>query len=214
MWDRALAHWKSLPSDPGAVFDREERFDASTLAPMVTWGNSPEEALPVTGRVPDPSSIADAGRRAALESTLEYMDLKPGQALTDTRIDYVFIGSCTNGRLEDLRAAAAVARRGRAVVPAMISPGSTQVKLAAEAEGLDKIFQAAGFEWRESGCSMCVGMNGDLLDPGMRSASTTNRNFRGRQGRDSRTHLMSPAMAAAAALSGHIVDVRPMLEEA
>jgi 3-isopropylmalate/(R)-2-methylmalate dehydratase large subunit len=213
-WDQALAHWKTLPSDPDAVFDREERFDAASLAPMVTWGNSPEEALPVTGSVPDPSSIADAGRRAAVESTLEYMALAPGQRLTDTKIDYVFIGSCTNGRLEDLRAAAAIARRGKAVVPAMISPGSTQVKLAAEAEGLHRIFIEAGFEWRESGCSMCVGMNGDLLDPGMRSASTTNRNFRGRQGRDSRTHLMSPAMAAAAALAGHIVDVRPLLPEA
>lgn len=212
-WQQALAHWKSLPSDPGAVFDREEQFDARTLAPMVTWGNSPEEALPVTGHVPDPASMSDAGRRAALESTLEYMALKPGQRLTDTRIDYVFIGSCTNGRLEDLRAAAAIARRGKAVIPAMISPGSTQVKLAAEAEGLHRIFLDAGFEWRESGCSMCVGMNGDLLDPGMRSASTTNRNFRGRQGRDSRTHLMSPAMAAAAALAGHIVDVRPLLSE-
>jgi 3-isopropylmalate/(R)-2-methylmalate dehydratase large subunit len=213
-WDQALAHWETLPSDPDAVFDREERFDAASLAPMVTWGNSPEEALPVTGSVPDPSSIADAGRRAAVESTLEYMALAPGQRLTDTKIDYVFIGSCTNGRLEDLRAAAAIARRGKAVVPAMISPGSTQVKLAAEAEGLHRIFIDAGFEWRESGCSMCVGMNGDLLDPGMRSASTTNRNFRGRQGRDSRTHLMSPAMAAAAALAGHIVDVRPLLPEA
>jgi 3-isopropylmalate/(R)-2-methylmalate dehydratase large subunit len=213
-WDQALAHWETLPSDPDAVFDREERFDAASLAPMVTWGNSPEEALPVTGSVPDPSSIADAGRRAAVESTLEYMALAPGQRLTDTKIDYVFIGSCTNGRLEDLRAAAAIARRGKAVVPAMISPGSTQVKLAAEAEGLHRIFIEAGFEWRESGCSMCVGMNGDLLDPGMRSASTTNRNFRGRQGRDSRTHLMSPAMAAAAALAGHIVDVRPLLPEA
>ena len=213
-WDQALAHWKTLPSDPGAVFDREEHFDAATLLPVVTWGNSPEEALPVTGSVPDPSAIADAGRRAAVESTLEYMALKPGQRLTDTKIDYVFIGSCTNGRLEDLRAAAAIARRGKAVVPAMISPGSTQVTLAAEAEGLHRIFIDAGFEWRESGCSMCVGMNGDLLDPGMRSASTTNRNFRGRQGRDSRTHLMSPAMAAAAALAGHIVDVRPLLPEA
>lgn len=213
-WDQALAHWKTLPSDEGAVFDREEYVDATTLVPMVTWGNSPEEALPVTGSVPDPASVADATRRAALESTLDYMGLKPGQALTDIQIDYVFIGSCTNSRIEDLRAAAAIARRGKAVIPAMISPGSTQVKLAAEAEGLDQIFKAAGFEWRESACSMCVGMNGDLLAPGMRSASTTNRNFRGRQGRDSRTHLVSPAMAAAAALTGHLVDVRTMLSEA
>jgi len=213
-WDQALAHWKTLPSDEGASFDREEYFDATTLVPMVTWGNSPEEALPVTGAVPDPASVTDATRRAALESTLEYMGLKPGQALTDIPIDYVFIGSCTNSRIEDLRAAAAIARRGKAVIPAMISPGSTQVKRAAEAEGLDQIFKAAGFEWRESACSMCVGMNGDLLAPGMRSASTTNRNFRGRQGRDSRTHLVSPAMAAAAALTGHLVDVRTMLSEA
>ncbi len=214
MWDQALAHWKTLPSDEGAVFDREEHFDAATLAPMVTWGNSPEEALPVTGHVPDPATIADSGRREAVESTLEYMGLQPGQALTDTPIDYVFIGSCTNGRIEDLRAAAAIARRGKVVVPAMISPGSTLVKLAAEAEGLHRVFIEAGFEWRESGCSMCVGMNGDVLGPGLRSASTTNRNFRGRQGRDSRTHLMSPAMAAAAALAGRIVDIRPLLEEA
>jgi 3-isopropylmalate/(R)-2-methylmalate dehydratase large subunit len=209
-WEAALAYWKTLPSDPGARFDAEVTLDAAQLEPMVTWGNSPEDALPVTGRVPDLADAASEVQRAAWRETLEYMGLAPGQRLTDIAVDQVFIGSCTNGRIEDLRAAAAIARRGRAVVPAMVSPGSTLVKRQAEAEGLDRIFREAGFEWRESGCSMCVGMNGDLVGAGKRCASTSNRNFRGRQGRGSRTHLMSPAMAAAAALCGRIADVREL----
>ncbi|WP_426954610.1 3-isopropylmalate dehydratase large subunit [Muricoccus radiodurans] len=212
-WDLALAHWKSLPSDPGASFDTEVQLDVTALAPMVTWGNSPEDAVPVTARIPDPRQASSVGQRAAITETLDYMGLSPGMALTDVPIDQVFIGSCTNARLEDLRAAAAVARLGRAVVPAMVSPGSTQVKRQAEAEGLDRIFRTAGFEWRESGCSMCVGMNGDLVGSGKRCASTSNRNFRGRQGQGSRTHLMSPAMAAAAALRGRITDVRDLVPE-
>jgi 3-isopropylmalate/(R)-2-methylmalate dehydratase large subunit len=207
-WDTALAYWRTLPSDPGAVFDKEVSLDAAQLAPMVTWGNSPEDARPVTSVVPDPKAEPDPERRAYLLRTLEYMGLTPGMALTDIKVDQVFIGSCTNARLEDLRAASEVAKRGKAVVPALVVPGSTQVKLAAEAEGLDRIFRAAGFEWRESGCSMCVGMNGDLVGAGKRCASTSNRNFVGRQGKGSRTHLLSPAMAAAAALTGRITDVR------
>jgi 3-isopropylmalate/(R)-2-methylmalate dehydratase large subunit len=211
-WDAALAYWRSLPTDAGATFDTEVTLDAAALAPMVTWGNSPEDALPVTAVIPDPSSASDALRRETMREALDYMGLKPGQRIMDIAVDQVFIGSCTNGRIEDLRAAAAVARRGRAVVPAMISPGSTLVKAQAEAEGLDRIFKEAGFEWRESGCSMCVGMNGDLVAAGKRCASTSNRNFRGRQGKDSRTHLMSPAMAAAAALTGRITDVRQLMQ--
>jgi 3-isopropylmalate/(R)-2-methylmalate dehydratase large subunit len=209
-WDRALAYWKTLPSDPDAKFDIEVQLDATQLAPMVTWGNSPEDALPVTGKVPDPAQERDPDKRAYMERSLKYMGLTPGMALTDIAVDLVFIGSCTNARIEDLRAAAAVAKRGKAKVPTMVSPGSTQVKLAAEKEGLDRIFKEAGFEWRESGCSMCVGMNGDLLPAGKRSASTSNRNFVGRQGKGSRTHLVSPAMAAAAALTGRITDVRKL----
>ena len=207
-WDRALAHWRGLPSDDGARFDVEVTLDADALAPMVTWGNSPEDALPVTGRIPDPAAAGSDGKRDSILETLHYMGLTPGTALTDIRIDRVFIGSCTNARIEDLREAAAVARLGHAVVPAMVSPGSTLVKRQAEAEGLDRVLREAGFEWRESGCSMCVGMNGDLVAAGQRCASTSNRNFRGRQGRGSRTHLMSPAMAVAAALRGRITDVR------
>jgi 3-isopropylmalate/(R)-2-methylmalate dehydratase large subunit len=208
--ERALAYWKTLPSDPDARFDSEVTIDAAPLVPMVTWGNSPEDALPVTGRVPDPAREQDPEKKAYLERTLQYMGLAPGTALTDIAVDQVFIGSCTNARLEDLRAAAQIAKRGKAKVPAMVSPGSTQVKLAAEKEGLDRIFRDAGFEWRESGCSMCVGMNGDLVAPGKRCASTSNRNFVGRQGKGSRTHLLSPAMAAAAALTGRITDVRKL----
>jgi 3-isopropylmalate/(R)-2-methylmalate dehydratase large subunit len=207
-WDKALAYWRTLPSDPGAAFDKEVALDAAQLAPMVTWGNSPEDARPVSAAVPDPRAEPDPERRAYLVRTLEYMGLTPGMALTDIKVDQVFIGSCTNARLEDLRAASEVAKRGKAVVPALVVPGSTQVKLAAEAEGLDRIFRDAGFEWRESGCSMCVGMNGDLVAAGKRCASTSNRNFVGRQGKGSRTHLLSPAMAAAAALTGRITDVR------
>ncbi len=209
-WGRAVAYWKTLPSDRDAVFDSEINLDATGLAPMVTWGNSPEDALPVTGRVPDPAVEKDPERRASMQRALQYMGLTPGTALTDIEVDQVFIGSCTNARIEDLRAAAQVAKRGRARVPAMVSPGSTQVKLAAEKEGLDRIFRDAGFEWRESGCSMCVAMNGDLVAPGKRCASTSNRNFVGRQGKGSRTHLLSPAMAAAAALTGRITDVRKL----
>jgi 3-isopropylmalate/(R)-2-methylmalate dehydratase large subunit len=209
-WDRALAYWKTLPSDADAKFDAEVALDAAQLAPMVTWGNSPEDALPVTGAVPDPAKEKDLDRKAYMERTLQYMGLTPGMALTDIAVDQVFIGSCTNARLEDLRAAAEVAKRGRAKVPVLVSPGSTQVKLAAEKEGLDRIFRDAGFEWRESGCSMCVGMNGDLVPAGKRCASTSNRNFAGRQGKGSRTHLLSPAMAAAAALTGRITDVRKL----
>ncbi len=209
-WERALAYWRTLPSDADAVFDAEIELDAGGMAPMVTWGNSPEDALPVTGRVPDPAAEKDPERKASMERALQYMGLVPGMALTDIEVDQVFIGSCTNSRLEDLRAAAHVAQRGKARVPAMVSPGSTQVKLAAEKEGLDRVFRDAGFEWRESGCSMCVAMNGDMVPAGKRCASTSNRNFVGRQGKGSRTHLLSPAMAAAAALTGRITDVRKL----
>ncbi len=177
---------------------------------MVTWGTSPEDALPITARVPDPAAVGDADRRAGMERALAYIGLVPGTPLTQVKVDRVFIGSCTNSRIEDLRAAAAVAKGRRAVIPAMISPGSTQIKRQAEAEGLDRIFTEAGFEWRESGCSMCVGMNGDLVAPGERCASTSNRNFEGRQGKGARTHLVSPAMAAAAAVTGTFTDVREL----
>ncbi len=207
-WERALARWRTLPSDPGARFDREVTLDASTLEPMATWGTSPEHGAGVGGVVPDPAAQDDAARRASMEKALRYMDLVPGQRIEGIPIDRVFIGSCTNSRLEDLRIAAAVVRGRKARVPAMIVPGSGLVKRAAEAEGLDRIFLEAGFEWREAGCSMCVGMNGDLVDAGERCASTSNRNFEGRQGKGARTHLMSPAMAAAAAVTGQITDVR------
>jgi 3-isopropylmalate/(R)-2-methylmalate dehydratase large subunit len=207
-WDRALAYWKTLASDADAQFDREVRIDAATLEPMVTWGTNPEEGAPVTGSVPDPATVADPLRRARMESSLRYMDLTPGTPLAAIRIDRVFIGSCTNGRLDDLRAAAAIVRGRKAIVPAIVSPGSRTVKAAAEAEGLDRVFTAAGFEWRDAGCSMCVGINGDQVGAGERSASTSNRNFEGRQGKGARTHLMGPAMAAAAAITGRITDVR------
>jgi 3-isopropylmalate/(R)-2-methylmalate dehydratase large subunit len=210
LWRRALAHWRTLPSDAGAVFDREVALDAGALAPMVTWGTSPQEALPIDGRIPDPATASDAGRRAAMERMLAYMGLAPGTPLADVRVDRVFIGSCTNSRLDDLRAAAAVARGRRAVIPAWVVPGSGLVKQAAEAEGLDRIFRDAGFEWRDPGCSMCVGMNGDLGKPGERIASTSNRNFEGRQGQGVRTHLVSPATAAATAVSGRFADVRTL----
>jgi 3-isopropylmalate/(R)-2-methylmalate dehydratase large subunit len=207
-WEQALAHWRTLPSDPDAVFDREVRLDAGALAPMVTWGTSPMDAASITGRVPDPTGEADPARRQRMERALRYMGLAPGTPLEGIAVDRVFIGSCTNSRLEDLRAAAAVARGRRTRVPAWVVPGSGLVKRAAEAEGLDRAFREAGFEWREPGCSMCVGMNGDTGRPGERIASTSNRNFEGRQGRGVRTHLMSPAMAAAAAVTGHLTDVR------
>jgi 3-isopropylmalate/(R)-2-methylmalate dehydratase large subunit len=209
-FEAAVNYWKTLKSDPDAVFDAEIVLDASELVPMVTWGTSPEQALPVTASVPDPAAMADPAKKSAVERALAYMDLKPGTRLDAVKIDRVFIGSCTNGRIEDLRAAAAVAkgRKVAAHVNAMVVPGSGLVKYQAEEEGLDKIFLAAGFEWREPGCSMCLAMNADRLEPGERCASTSNRNFEGRQGRGGRTHLVSPAMAAAAAIAGHLVDVR------
>jgi 3-isopropylmalate/(R)-2-methylmalate dehydratase large subunit len=207
-WARALAAWRALPSDPDARFDREVALDAAAVVPTVTWGTSPEEASPITARVPDPATAGDQVRRASLGRALAYMGLAPGTPLEAIAVDRVFIGSCTNSRLEDLRAAAAVLRGRRAVVPAMAVPGSGQVRRAAEAEGLDRIFRDAGVEWREPGCSMCVAMNGDAARPGERVASTSNRNFEGRQGPGARTHLMSPAMAAAAAVTGRLTDVR------
>ncbi len=214
-WDAAVARWRSLPSDAGAVFDKEVALDARHIAPMVTWGTSPEDVLPISGRVPDPASGADEERRGALRRMLAYMGLEAGQALTELSVDRVFIGSCTNGRIEDLRSAAAVAR-GRQVaagVEAWVVPGSGLVKRQAEAEGLDAIFLAAGFQWRYAGCSMCLGTNGDQVPPGQRCASTSNRNFVGRQGPGARTHLMSPAMAAAAAVTGRLADVRTLMQE-
>jgi 3-isopropylmalate/(R)-2-methylmalate dehydratase large subunit len=210
-WDRAADHWLDLASDADAVFDREVEIDAAEIAPIVTWGTSPEDALPVTATVPDPARMApqEAARVAA---ALDYMGLVPGRPLSDIAVDQVFIGSCTNARIEDLRAAAAVLAGRRAKVPGLVSPGSTSVKAQAEAEGLDRIFEGAGLDWVGAGCSMCVAMNGDSVAPGKRCASTTNRNFRGRQGRGARTHLMSPAMVAAAAITGHLTDVRPFLD--
>jgi 3-isopropylmalate/(R)-2-methylmalate dehydratase large subunit len=210
-WEKAVASWRSLPSDVDAKFDREVSFSAAEIAPMVTWGTSPEAAAAITERVPDPADAADAARRENIARALAYMDLTPGTPFSNIAIDRVFIGSCTNGRIEDLRAAAMVLNGRRTVVPAMVVPGSGLVKAQAEAEGLDVIFKRAGFEWREAGCSMCVGMNGDLVAPGERCASTSNRNFVGRQGKGARTHLLSPAMAAAAAVSGRLTDVRQLL---
>ncbi|BBK41231.1 3-isopropylmalate dehydratase large subunit [Allostella vacuolata] len=210
-WDRALARWRTLPGDADAAFDREVTLDAAEVEPIVTWGTSPDQALPVGGRVPDPATAPDADRAQAWRRALAYMDLAPGTALTDIAIDRVFIGSCTNGRIEDLRSAARLVAGRRIVVPGWVVPGSAAVKAEAEAEGLDAVFRAAGFEWRAPGCSMCVAQNGDIVPPGERCASTTNRNFVGRQGPGARTHLMSPAMAAAAALTGRLTDVRRML---
>ncbi|HWP26572.1 MAG TPA: 3-isopropylmalate dehydratase large subunit [Xanthobacteraceae bacterium] len=209
-WDEAMRYWETLRSDEGAAFDREIKLDAARLPPLVTWGTSPEQVVSVTGRVPIPSEIADENKRRAAERALEYMGLKGGEKITDIKIDRAFLGSCTNSRIEDLRAAAKVVagKRVNPNVKAMVVPGSGLVKEQAEAEGLDKIFIAAGFEWREPGCSMCLAMNPDKLAPGERCASTSNRNFEGRQGVRGRTHLVSPAMAAAAAIAGHFVDVR------
>ena len=211
-WKQAVEFWRTLPSDPDARFDQEVRLDSGALAPMVTWGTSPEHAAPVTGRVPDPARASDEVKGAEIAAALEYMALKPGTALADIAVDRVFIGSCTNSRIEDLRAAAEVARQGRAKVTAWVVPGSMTVKKQAEAEGLDQIFIKAGFEWRSPGCSLCTAINGDQLQPGERCASTSNRNFRGRQGTGGRTHLVSPAMAAAAALTGRLADVRQFLK--
>ena len=208
-WKEAVAYWRSLPTDEGATFDKVIEIDAAQLSPFVTWGTNPGMVAPVTGRVPDVKSLREADRRAT-ELALQYMDLEPGRRIEDIGIDRVFIGSCTNSRIEDLRAAARVAR-GHHVNPkvrAMVVPGSQNIKRAAEQEGLHRVFQDAGFEWRESGCSMCLGMNPDILQPGERCASTSNRNFEGRQGRGGRTHLVSPMMAAAAAIAGHFTDIR------
>ena len=210
-WDAALAMWRALPTDDGAKFDREVVLDGSAIEPTLTWGTIPEEALPVSGVIPEPASYSDVNKRAHAESALRYMDLKPGTRLTDIKIDRVFIGTCTNGRIDDLRAAAAVLKGRRVTVQGWVSPGSTLVKRDAEAEGLHRIFEEAGLEWRASGCSGCAAMNGDSVPAGMRSASTSNRNFEGRQGKGARTHLMSPAMAAAAAVTGHVTDVRTFI---
>jgi 3-isopropylmalate/(R)-2-methylmalate dehydratase large subunit len=208
-WEKAVAHWRSLPTDDGATFDKVVKIDASQLCPFVTWGTNPGMVAPVTGRVPELKRLQDTERRAA-ELALQYMGLEPGKRIEEIAIDRVFIGSCTNSRIEDLRAAARVARGHRVSkkVRAMVVPGSQAVKRAAEQEGLHRIFLDAGFEWRESGCSMCLGMNPDILQPGERCASTSNRNFEGRQGRGGRTHLVSPEMAAAAAIAGHFTDIR------
>ena len=211
-WNRAVAWWKTLVSDEGAAYDREVRIPAAEIEPQVTWGTSPEDVLPISGSVPDPRDIADGDRRASMERSLDYMGLTPGTRLKDIPIDRVFIGSCTNGRIEDLRAVAEIVR-GRKVaasVHAMVVPGSGLVKQQAEEEGIDRILTEAGFDWREAGCSMCLAMNADRLAPGERCASTSNRNFEGRQGRGGRTHLVSPAMAAAAAIRGTLADVREL----
>ncbi len=211
-WEQAIAYWKTLPSDRGAQYDKEIILDVASIVPQVTWGTSPEDVLPITGSVPDPRRIADEQRRQSMERSLAYMGLTPGTRLTDIPVQRVFIGSCTNGRIEDMRAAARVAK-GRKVaqgVAAMVVPGSGLVKHQAEEEGLDRIFLDAGFEWREAGCSMCLAMNADKLEAGERCASTSNRNFEGRQGKGGRTHLMSPAMAAAAAVTGRLADVRDL----
>jgi 3-isopropylmalate/(R)-2-methylmalate dehydratase large subunit len=210
-WDRALAFWKTMTSDEAAVFDAEVRLNGADVQPMATWGTSQDEACAIAGRVPDPRDIADAPRRARAEHALRYMNLAPGTPLRDIAIHRVFIGSCTNARLDDLRAAAEVARGRKARIPAIVVPGSMSVKRAAEAEGLHEVFLAAGFEWRDPGCSMCTGANGDLVPSGERCASTSNRNMEGRQGKGSRTHLVSPATAAAAAVTGRLADVRDLV---
>ncbi len=212
-FDQAVAYWRGLAADEGAQYDKIVVLDAAEIAPQVTWGTNPEAVLPITGVVPNPADEADEGKRAQLQRMVEYMGLTPGQKLTDLKVDVVFIGSCTNSRIEDMRAAAAVAkgRKVAAGVQALVVPGSGLVKKQAEDEGLDVIFRDAGFEWRDAGCSMCLGMNPDKLTTGQRSASTSNRNFEGRQGPGGRTHLCSPAMAAAAAVTGHLADVREIV---
>jgi len=209
-WERALAAWRALPTDEGATFDKTTVLRADDVAPQVTWGTNPGQVVPVTGRVPDPAQYAEPGARESVRRALAYMDLRPGTPMTDIPVDRVFIGSCTNARIEDLRVAARVleGRRVAATVTAMVVPGSGLVKRQAEREGLDRVFKDAGVEWREAGCSMCLAMNEDRLEPGERCASTSNRNFEGRQGNGGRTHLVSPAMAAAAAVAGHFVDIR------
>jgi 3-isopropylmalate/(R)-2-methylmalate dehydratase large subunit len=210
MWDRAVAYWRTLPSDPDAEFDREHTIDMAKVAPQITWGTSPEMVIAVDQRIPDPASFADSGKRRAAEAALDYMGLVPGAPIAGTKVDWEFIGSCTNSRISDLRAAAEVAKRGKVAphVHAWVVPGSENVKRQAEAEGLDRIFTDAGFAWRDPGCSMCLAANGETVPRGQRSVSTSNRNFVGRQGPGARTHLASPAMAAAAALAGANSDVR------
>jgi 3-isopropylmalate/(R)-2-methylmalate dehydratase large subunit len=210
-FDKAVEEWSVMKTDAGAAFEKDVTLDAKSIAPIVTWGTSPEDALPIDGSVPDPAREPNEERAKYLRGALEYMGIAPGKKLTDIAVDRVFIGSCTNSRIEDLRAAAAVLAGRTSKVPGLVSAGSTLIKQQAEQEGLDRIFRDAGLEWGESGCSMCVGINGDIVAPGERCASTTNRNFRGRQGPGARTHLMSPAMVAAAAVTGHLADVRPML---
>lgn len=212
-WDRAVKYWQTLPTDDDAKFDAEVTLDGSAIAPMVTWGTSPQHAISITEAVPDPEKEPDTEKRAAMKRALDYTGLKPGQKMTDIPVDRVFIGSCTNSRMQDLRNAAEVVKGKKVKCWSMISPGSEKVRKQAIAEGIDKIFIDAGFEWRHSGCSMCVGLNGDLLNSGERSASTSNRNFEGRQGPETRTHLVSPAMAAAAAITGKFTDVRSLMEE-
>lgn len=207
-WDAAVSHWRQLVSDDDAAFDREVVLEGTDIAPMVTWGTGPEDAVSIEGRVPDPLSFESADKRKAVAKSLEYMELAPGTELSGLKLDKVFIGSCTNSRIEDLRAAASILKGRKAKIQAIVVPGSTQVKEQAEAEGIAKIFRDAGFEWRDSGCSMCAAMNGDVVGPGERCASTSNRNFVGRQGPGARTHLVSPAMAAAAAIAGCLTDVR------
>ena len=211
-WDEAVERWRRLPSDPGAVFDTEVALDAADIEPMVTWGTSPENAVPIGGMVPDPAAEPDPDRRGGMERALDYMGLRPGMVMTELPVDHVFIGSCTNSRIEDIRAAAAVAK-GRHVAPgvsAWVVPGSGLIKRQAEQEGLDRVLIEAGFEWREAGCSMCLGTNGEIVAPGQRCASTSNRNFQGRQGPGARTHLMSPALAAATAVTGRLADFRTL----
>ena len=209
-WEAAVADWRTLPTDPGATFDREVAIQAEGLEPMVTWGTSPEHAVPISGAVPDPMQEADPARRQALTRAMQYMDVQPGTRMDGLPIDRVFIGSCTNGRIEDLRAVAAVVRGARVRVPTLVVPGSGLVRQQAQSEGLDRVFIDAGIDWRHAGCSMCVGTNGDIGAPGQRIASTSNRNFEGRQGQGVRTHLVSPETAAAAALQGRLTDVRRM----
>jgi 3-isopropylmalate/(R)-2-methylmalate dehydratase large subunit len=212
-WDTAVAYWKTLPSDAGATYDTEVTLDVSDIDPQVTWGTSPEDVIPITGTVPDPKDAPNADKSASIKRALEYMGLQPGEKMTDIEIDTVFVGACTNGRIEDIRAVAEVAK-GRKVkegIRTLIVPGSGLVKKQAEEEGLAKILIDAGFDWREPGCSMCLAMNVDRLQPGERCAATSNRNFEGRQGRGGRTHLVSPAMAAAAAITGKLTDVRELM---
>jgi 3-isopropylmalate/(R)-2-methylmalate dehydratase large subunit len=211
-WDAAVAAWRALPTEEGATYDREVALDASTLAPMITFGTNPAQGIPVTGAVPDPAAERDPSARSSLEAAIRYMGLRPGQPIAGQKVDAVFVGSCTNGRLEDLRAAATVLRGRKVKVRTLVVPGSAAVKRAAEAEGLDRIVRDAGAEWREPGCSMCIAMNGDNLQPGEYCVSTSNRNFEGRQGPGGRTLLASPLTAAAAAVAGAVADPRPMLE--